>query len=201
MNLKILAAPFLLAASLLAQQGPPPREGGPQGPPHGPPQSPQMDRGFLYGQMFQALDSKVSLLVEQGKNDAAIDELKKVLAVDVPKEHPIYEAKARLIGRLAITLTNAGRKKEAVETIQRLLAEVPPGSVAEASAWLDAGTVYRQSGMPEKALDAFDKAIELSQKLAVKAPSRGPAGRLQGPPPGGHPNGPPPGPNPKGDSE
>jgi tetratricopeptide (TPR) repeat protein len=133
---------------------------------------------------LRALDEKATLLLEQGKTDAALVELKRTFDIDIPRDHPAYELKAQGIGRFAITLTNVGRKKEAVETIQHLLAEVPPGSVAEAAAWLDAGTVYKQSGMPEEALKAFDRSIELAQKLAK---TRGPAGRPPQPPPGGRP--------------
>lgn len=191
--MKTLAlAALLLAAPLAAQpaprggDGPRPPGDGREGPrrPQGPP--PEMDRVFLYGQAMRAIDEKVSILLEQNKPDAAIEELKKVQSFDVPRDHPMFEGKVHLLGRLAISYTNVGKKKEAVETIQKLLAEVPPDSVAEASAWLDAGTVYKQSGMPEEALKAFDRAIELSQKLAKSAP-RGPAGRPMPNGPGGPP--------------
>jgi tetratricopeptide (TPR) repeat protein len=133
---------------------------------------------------LRALDEKATLLLDQGKTDAALVEMKRAFDIDIPRDHPAYEMKAQGIGRFAIILTNVGRKKEAIETIQRLLAEVPPGSVAEAAAWLDAGTVYKQSGMPDEALKAFDRSIELAQKLAK---TRGPAGRPPQPPPGGRP--------------
>jgi tetratricopeptide (TPR) repeat protein len=177
-DVKRLLLPSLLAfavsAPLAAQQGPP-----------GPP-SREFDRGFIYAQMLRAIEAKTSLLIDQGKPDAAIEELKKVVTLDVPKDHPAFEGKAHLMGRLATTLSLQGRKKEAVETIQKLLAEVPAGSVSEVSAVVDAGQVYRNCDMPDEALKSFDRAIELSQKLA-KAPPRGPAGR-----PGPHPPGPPP---------
>lgn len=153
------------------------------------------DRTFLYANMLRAIDGKATLLLEQGKTDAALKELERAGTIEVPRESPAYEAKVHMIGRLAMTYSHAGRKKEALDTVQRLLAEVPAGSVAEASAWLDAGEVYRQLSMNDEALKAFDRAIELSEKLA-RSP-RGPAGR-PGPPPGGRPMGPPPNP-PKGD--
>ena len=139
-----------------------------------------MDRGFIYAQMLRAIEAKTSLLIEQGKNDAAIEELKRVEGLDIPKDHPAFEGKVHLMGRLATALSAMGRKKEAVETIQKLLAEVPSGTVSEASALVDAGQVYKNCDMPDEALKAFDRAIELSQKLAKTA--RGPAGR-QGPHP------------------
>ena len=168
-----------LGAAPLNAQAPPPRDdrGGPEGRrPDGPPPN---DRAFLYGQAMRAIDEKTSILLEQGKTDLAIDELKKVYGFDVPPRHPIYEAKAHLIGRLAITYAGAGKKKEAVETIQRLLSDVPAGTVAEATAWVEAGSVYKQLGMSDEALKAFDRAIDLSQKLA--ASGRPPA--RPGPPP------------------
>jgi len=186
----VLLVSFLVSGALAAQE---PR---PQGPPHG-----QADRGpdrnFFLAQTLRAIDQKAGILIDQGRHEAAADELRKVLAIDIPKDTPMFEAKVHLIGRLAISLTNIGKKKEAVETIQKLLAEVPKDSVAEAQALLDAGTVYRQSGMPDEALKMFDRAIDLSQKLAAKAP-RGPADG--GPPARGfHPGQPPsggrPGPN------
>jgi tetratricopeptide (TPR) repeat protein len=175
-----LAACLVLSWPALGQGSP---HGGPPGPPPdgGRPEPP--DR-FPMALALRALDEKATILLEQGKTDAALVELKRAFDVDVPKDHPAYELKAQGIGRLAITLTNVGRKKEAIETIQRLLADVPPGSVAEAAAWLDAGTVYKQSGMPEEALKAFDRSIELAQKLAK---TRGPAGRPPQQPPGGRP--------------
>ena len=178
----VVATAFLAlpaSAQTLPSQGPPPHGGPPESDRSGPPP----DR-FPMALVLRALDEKASLLLEQGKTDAALTEMRRAFDVDVPKDHPAYELKARSIGRFAITLTNVGRKKEAVETIQRLLAEVPPGSVAEAAGWLDAGTVYKQSGMPEEALKAFDRSIELAQKLAK---TRGPAGRPPQPPPGGRP--------------
>ena len=179
----VVAAAFLappVSAQGLGPQGPPPHGGAP---PEGNRSGPGPDR-FPMALALRALDEKATLLLEQGKTDAALVEMKRAFDVDIPRDHPAYELKAQGIGRFAITLTNVGRKKEAVETIQRLLAEVPPGSVAEAAAWLDAGTVYKQSGMPEEALKAFDRSIELAQKLAK---TRGPAGRPPPPPPGGRP--------------
>lgn len=181
-RLVLTSAAFLVALAALraaAQEGPPPA---------------RFDRPFLEAQTLRALEAKASLLFEQGKPDAAIEELKRVFSVDVPKDVPFYEGKVHLIGRLAMAYAEQGKKKEAVETVQRLLADVPPGTVAEASAAFDAGQVYRLCGMPEEALKSFDRAIELSQKLA-KSP-RGSAGRPPGP--GGRPPGPPPQPS-KGD--
>lgn len=173
------AACLVLSGSALGQGSP---HGGPPGPPDG--GRPEPPDRFPMALALRALDEKATILLEQGKTDAALVELKRTFDFDVPKDHPAYELKAQGIGRFAITLTNVGRKKEAIETIQRLLADVPPGSVAEAAAWLDAGTVYKQSGMPEEALKAFDRSIELAQKLAK---TRGPAGRPPQQPPGGRP--------------
>jgi tetratricopeptide (TPR) repeat protein len=145
--------------------------------------APQPDRGFVWAQLLRAYDEKASLLLEQGRPDAALEELKKGAAVEVPKEVPAFELKVHLMGRLAVTLADLGRKKESVDAIQRLLAEVPAGSVAEAQAWLDAGVAYRKAGLPDEALKALDRSIELSQKLAK---TRGPAGRPL-PPPRGRP--------------
>lgn len=178
----------LLASKAILGQGPPPG-----GPPAGPDQRPVPDQMFLYVQMMRAIEGKADLLIEQGKGDAGVDELRRVFSLDVPKESPPYEIKVHLIGKLAITLTNLDRRKEAVETIQKLLNEVPQGTPAEATAWLNAGTVYRQSGMPDDALKAFDRAIELSQKL-VRSPGAG--GRPPGPRAGGRPPQQPPHPNP-----
>ena len=156
-------------------QGAPPRAGGPEAP------APFPDRGFLLAQVIRAYGEKAALLFDQGKPEAAIEELRKGAAVDVPKDHPAYELKVQLMGRLAVALADTGRTKESVEAVQKLLADVPPGSVAEAQAWLDAGVVYRRAGMPDEALKALDRSIELSQKLAK---TRGPAGRSPIPPRG-----------------
>lgn len=197
---RILSALLLASAPLLAQEP----AGGPQPPPN------DFDRYFFQVQVLRAIEGKASVLMEQGKADAAIEELKRAQTVDVPKDHPAFEAKVHLLGQLAIAMTNVGKKKEAVETIQRLLQDVPAGTPAEAAAWLDAGVVYKQAGLPEEALKAFDKAIELSEKLARSGrrpgpfppgrpggPRGGPGGRPPGPP-GGPPGGPPSVP-PKGD--
>jgi tetratricopeptide (TPR) repeat protein len=146
--------------------------------------------------MLRAIEEKSDVLLEEGKTDAAVETLQKVFAVDVPKWHPAFEMKTHLVGKLAVTYAKAGRKKEAVETVQKLLAEVPPDTPAEAAALVDAGAVYRQAGMNDEALKAFDRAIALAEKLAKAAP-RGPAGRPM-PPPGGRPPGPRP---PKGDPD
>lgn len=198
LRLCVFVLSTLAAGTAPAQQGPPQGQGGP-------------DRGYLYGQILRAIDEKASMLIEQGKGEAAAEEMKRATAIDVPKDHPVFEMKVHLLGRLAITYTNLGRKQEALDTIRKVLADVPPGSVAEANAWLDAGTVYRQSGQPEEALKAFDRAIELSQKLALTAPPPGPrrgmppnqpGERRAGPPPAGHnPNGGPGGPPQKSPNE
>lgn len=190
-SLRSISSCFLLlvASTVLAQS--PPRPGG--APPEGDRGGPPPDR-FPVALALRALDEKASLLLEQGKTDAALGEMKRAFELDVPKTGPAYEMKAQLIGRFAITLAEAGRKKDAVETIQKLLAEAPSGSVAEAAAWLDAGSVYRKAGMPEEALRAYDRSLELSKRLAKAGPSEGarrPPGERHGPPP--EPPGPPPG--------
>jgi tetratricopeptide (TPR) repeat protein len=146
-----------------------------------PPQPPGPDRNYFSAQILRAIEAKSDLLIEQGKPDAAIEELRRAQAIELPKGQPIYEMKARLLGRLASLLAERGRKKEALETLQRLLADVEPGSPAEAAAQLEAGQAYRTLGMPDEALKAFDRAIELSQKLAGSARSPGRPGL---PPPG-----------------
>ncbi len=160
---------LLGTATLFAQEGPPPRP----------------DRPFLLAQTLRAIEAKASLLFEERKPDAAIEELKRVFTIDIPKDAPIYEAKAHLIGRLAMAYADEGKKKEALETVQRLLADVMSGTVADASAAFEAGQVYRKCGMPEEALKSFDRAIDISQKLASSP--RPPAGRR---PPGPRPPGP-----------
>src|SRR5512140_1000879 len=158
MAIVTLAGAFI-SAPLLAQEpgGPAPQHPGPGGP------GGRGDRTFLYAQLLRGLDEKASLLLEQGKLDAAIEEMRRAAGIDIPKESPAYELKTHMVGRFAMALAESGRKKEALETIQKLLADVPPGSVAEASALLDAGMVYMKSGMPDEALKAFDRSIELSQ--------------------------------------
>ena len=166
----LLVTALLAAASLAAQGPPPPRED-----------------DFLYAQMFRAIEMKTDMLVEQGKVEAAIAEMEKALAIEVGPGVPAYEMKVHLAGRLALTYAQAGRNADAIQATQMLLAGVPPGSVVEATAQLDAGQVYRQLGMTEEAMKAFDRAIELSAKLARRP--RGPAGphgqprRGDGPPP------------------
>ncbi len=140
------------AATLCAQEKPP-------GPP--PP-----DAGFFQGQAMRALNEKVDLLLDEKKSDLAIQELRRVYGFEVAKTQPSYEMKVRLIGRLAELYAATGKKAEALETVKGMLADVAPGTPAEAAAWLEAGTVYRVVGMPDEALKAFDRAIELSNKLA-----------------------------------
>ena len=190
MNRLALVLPISLALSApLAAQ---PMMGGPPGQGHhgrmaGEGDGPRGDRFFYVAQELHAVDAKVTLLLQLGRTDAAIEELSRVEAIEVPKDHPVYEVKAHLIGRLAATYAEAGKKKQALETLQRLQADIPAGSPAEAAAWLDAGTVYKQLSMPDEALKAFDKAIELSQKLARSgrrpASFTGPGGRPPGPTP------------------
>ena len=188
MNRLALVLPIALALS--APSAAQMMGGGPGQGPHGrmhEGDGPPGDRFFFVAQELHAVDAKVSLLVQMGRTDAAIEELIRVEAIEVPKGHPVYEVKAHLIGRLAATYAEAGKKKQALETLQRLVADVPAGSPAEAVSWLDAGMVYKLLSMPDEALKAFDKAIELSQKLARSgrrpAPNPGPGGRPPGPTP------------------
>jgi tetratricopeptide (TPR) repeat protein len=183
--------PLLLAA----QEGPPPQPGAgkPPGPRReGQPPPPRNDAMFFKMQTLQAMEEKVDLLLDMKRTDAAIEELKKVIAMDIPKDSPGYEIKSHLIGRLAKTYADAGRKAEALETVKKLLAEAPSGTPAEAGAWLEAGSVYKKLGMADEALKAFDKAIDLSKKLAATGwkppgPPGPPGGQRPGPPGGGRP--------------
>lgn len=177
-----------------AQPAPAPQAGGHRQPaprPGGPPADAPKDAVFFKVQTLQAVEEKVDLLRDLGKNDAIIEELKKVYAVDLPKDSPAYEMKSHLIGRLAMAYADAGRKPEAIDTLKKLLADVLPGTPAEASAWLEAGSVYKKLKMSEEALKAFDRAIELSKKLAQSGwrPPR-PPGPPGGRAPGGAPRGP-----------
>jgi tetratricopeptide (TPR) repeat protein len=158
-----------------------------------------MDALFYRGMALLALDEKAGLLEDAGRTDAAIAELGKVYDFDIPKDHPAYEVKVRLLGKLATLYVSNGRKDEAVETIEGMLADVAKGTPAEAAAWFEAGKTYRAAGMTENALEAFDRAIALSDALAKAAPERGPRpggdrpGRGHGGSPGHNPPPPPPG--------
>jgi tetratricopeptide (TPR) repeat protein len=182
-----LAALALLPAALAAQPGPGPMAG------MGPGQGRQMmmgggagpDRTFYLAQEVRALDEKVSLLVETGKADAAIAEAKKADAIDIPKDHPAYELKIHVLARPAQIYADAGRKKEALDALAKLGADVPKDGPAEAAYLLDAGRVYRKLKMTDEALKAFDRVIELSDKLAKSArphpmAAMGPGGRMYG---------------------
>ena len=167
------------------------------------PGPPPLDASFFQGQAMRALSEKVDLLLDQKKTDLAVQELRRVYTFDVAKMQPSYEMKVRLIGRLAELYAATGKKTEALDTVKGMLADVSSGTPAEAAACLEAGTVYRALGMPDEALKAFDRAIELSNTLAKSgwrpprrdrepregAPQRGPR---EGPP-GDRPPEPPPG--------
>jgi tetratricopeptide (TPR) repeat protein len=169
-----LAALALLPAALAAQPAPGPMGGmGPGGP--GRPMADTVlgpDRPFYLAQELRALDEKVSLLVETGKADAAIAEAKKAEAIDIPRNHPAYELKIHLLARPAQIYADTGRKKEALDALAKLGADVPKDSPAEAAYLLDAGRVYRKLKMTDEALKAFDRVIELSDKLAKSARPR-----------------------------
>ena len=183
----VLPLSLLLSAPLAAQMMGGSHGQGPHGGMSREGDGPMGDRFYFVAQELHAVDAKVNLLVQLGRTDAALEELARVETIEVPKNHPVYEVKAHLIGRMAATYAVAGKKKQALDTLQRLQADVPPGSPAEAAAWLDAGTVYKTLSMPDEALKAFDKAIELAQKLARSgrrtAPNPGPGGRPPGPTP------------------
>ncbi len=187
------AAAFAISLSAAAQEGQPvPRPGAP--PPHGAPGGvpPAPDpAGFFQAQAMRAMDEKGSLLLEMGKPAEAVAALKDVYSLDVPKQSPLFELKVHVIGSLAKAYLAAGQKAQALETMKGALAEVPPGSPAEAAAWLEAGTVYKKAGLPEEALKAFDKSIELSKKLAAGgfAPPSPPGALGSRPGPGGPPPG------------
>ena len=182
MKLAVLAALALVPAALAAQPAPAPAGALPRSPdPRGGP-----DRVFFLAQEVRALDEKVSLLVETGKPDVAIAVARKAEGVDIPKDHPAFELKVHLLARTAQIYADTGRKKEALEALAKVGADVPKDGPAEAAFLLDAGRVYRKLNMPDEALKAFDRVIELSDKLSRM-------GRRFDPGPGGRP-GPPPGP-------
>ena len=182
-NLVVLVA-TLTATVLFAQEGPP--------------IPPFQDASFFQALAMRALNEKVEVLLDQKKTDLAIQELRRVYTFEVAKGQPTYEMKVHLVGRLAELYAATGRKAEALETVKGMLADVASGTPAEAAAWLEAGTVYRGVGMPDEALKAFDRAIDLSNKLAQtgwrpprregvpqRSPREGPPGeRAAEPPPG-----------------
>jgi hypothetical protein len=103
-----LALALAASASLLAQ-GPPPQGLPPRvGPAPGDGPGPPPDR-FPLALALRALDERASLLLEQGKTDAALVEMRRAFTLDVPRKSPVYELKAQLIGRFALTLANTGR--------------------------------------------------------------------------------------------
>lgn len=186
----------LLVPLLLAAQERPPRPSG-AGNSSGPRREgllplPRNDAIYFKMQTLHAIEGKVDILLEMGKITEAVEELKKVLVIDIPKDGPGYEVKSHLIGRLAKVYADAGRRAEALETVKKLLADAPMGTPAEATAWLEAGSIYKRLGMPEEALKAFDKAIDLSKKLAQTGwKPQGPPGPPGGPRPApgsGHPD-------------
>lgn len=150
-----------------------------------------MEARFFNGLSLMAIDEKASMLAEGGKTDAAITELKKVYGYDIPKDHPVYEIRVRLIGKLAKLQAASGKKDEAKKTLGDMLVDVAKGTPSEATAWFEAGRAYRELGMTDEALKAFDKAIALSDELAKRdlGPGHGPGGP-GGPGEGGHGPGP-----------
>lgn len=188
-----------LLASALAAAQPTPPSGGPGAPPEGRPGrdrgiGPPPDARFFYGLSLMALDEKASLLAEQGRNDAAIAELRKVYAYDLPKNNPVYEVRVRLVGKLARLLATTGHKEEAVKTVQDMLADVAKGTPSEAAAWFEAGKTYRAVGMTDEALKAYDRAIAVSDELAThewkpQPQGGGPRERRPDGPPGAPPSG------------
>lgn len=185
MRLYALAALALLPPALAAQPGPGPAGALPRSP--DPRSGP--DRVFFLAQQVRALDEKVSLLVETGKPDVAIAVAKKAETVDIPRDHPAYELKVHLLARTAQIYADTGRQKEALEALAKVGEDVPKDGPAEAAFLLDAGRVYRRLKMPEEALRAFDRVIELSERLSRQ-------GRRLDPGPGGRPGPPSNPPNP-----
>ncbi len=175
---------LLVPCGLLAQTPPAPATGGstaapPQmpgggGPPPGDPGRPPKEARFFLGLSLMALDEKAGMLAEAGQTDAAIAELKKVYAYNLPKDHPVYEVRVRLVGKLAVLQAKSGQKAEAVKTIQAMLADVAKGTPAEAAGYFEAGKAYRELKMTDEALKAFDKAIEVSDALAKQEWKPGP---------------------------
>jgi tetratricopeptide (TPR) repeat protein len=165
-----LLATLVVGAFAAAQSTPPPRDS--MAPPEGRPGrdrgiGPPPDSRFFHGLSLMALDEKASLLAEQGRNDAAIAELRKVYAYDLPKDSPVFEVRVRLVGKLARLLAAAGHTEEAVKTVGDLLTDVAKGTPSEAAAWFEAGKTYRTLGMVEDALRAYDQAIAASDELAT----------------------------------
>jgi len=176
---RVMLLVMLLVPGLLAAQGPPAStdEGRPKPGPGGPPK----DALFYRGMAMLALDEKATMLAEAGSTDEAIAELRKVYDYDIPNDHPAFEIKVRLIGELATLYAADGRKAEAVNTIKGMLADLAEGTPAEAAAWFEAGKTYRAAGMVDEALEAFDRAIALSDALAKRSLEEGP--RCPGGPP------------------
>jgi tetratricopeptide (TPR) repeat protein len=179
-----LAALAFLPSALAAQPGPPPAGSLPRSPDG----RSFPDRVFYLAQQIRAMDEKVSLLVEAGKPDVAITVAGKAEAVDVPPDHPAYDLKIHLLARAAQIYADTGHRKEALEVLSKVGADVPKGGPAEAAFLLDAGRVYRRLNMPEEALKAFDRVIELSEELSRMGRRYDPGPRARSGSPSGPPN-------------
>jgi hypothetical protein len=118
---------LLLSAGLLARALAAPE----RAPPH------QPDPVFLRVEVLFALARKADILTEQGKTEAANDEMKKAFAIEIPREDPAWEAKARAflrdrktIGAIVPTSSLVGRRMARLAGVHeaRKVVEFGPGT-------------------------------------------------------------------------
>ena len=112
--------------------------------------------------------NKAQIYENQGKIDMAIEEMKKVLDLDIPKDREAFEIKVHAYNYIADLYIKSNQGNKALEIIEKAIEEAPENSVFASRLYLTKGEIYRRLGQDDKALETFDKAIGSGEKLFEK---------------------------------
>ncbi len=112
--------------------------------------------------------NKAQIYENQGKIEMAIEEMKKVLDLDIPRDRKAFEIKVFAYNYIADLYLKSNQGNKALEIIEKAIEEAPGNSVFASRLYLTKGEIYRRLGQDDKALETFDKAIGSGKKLLKK---------------------------------
>ena len=95
------------------------------------------------------------LLTQRGEYEGAATHIQ--AALDVDRDSTLFQAS------LAQAYFRSGKLTEAIETLERVVAQQPDS----VQAFSDLGAAYQESGVLDRAIDAYRRSIELSPDVAV----------------------------------
>lgn len=127
----------------------------------------QREEAKKFMMLGKAYNDLANTYVEMGKYDEAIATLKKILDMKlpefIPQEH--VKMKQKMVSMRIIQIyLKAGKDKEALEFANKLIASENLSLEEQSRLYLMIGNIYKKSKNNEKALEMFQKSVDVLEK-------------------------------------